>query len=45
MNKKLSKLFDAYEGNLLNYFCGLSPQESKKFNQLKKLKKEQKNES
>jgi len=46
MDKKLSKLFDSYDGNLLNYFCGLSPKESKKFNQLKnQLKKEQKNEN
>ena len=34
MNKKLEKLFDDYEGNLLNYFCGLTPKESKKFNQM-----------
>jgi len=39
MDEKLSKLFDSYDGNLLNYFCGLSPKESKKFNQLKKEKK------
>ena len=45
MNKKLSKLFDSYDGNLLNYFCGLSPEESKKFDQLKKKQKEQKNEN
>jgi len=32
--KKLIKLADQYEGNLLNYFCGLSPIESKRFNKL-----------
>ena len=32
----LDKLSDAYEGNLLNYFCGLTPEESRKFNKLKK---------
>ena len=31
-NKELDKLSDDYEGNLLNYFCGLTPQESKQFN-------------
>tara|TARA_R100000700_G_scaffold28566_1_gene35398 strand:- start:10 stop:144 length:135 start_codon:yes stop_codon:yes gene_type:complete len=36
MNEKLKKLFDDYEGNLLNYFAGLTPSQSKKFNQLKK---------
>jgi len=40
MNEKLNKLFDDYEGNLLNYFAGLTPSQSKKFNQLKrKIKK------
>ena len=40
MNEKLNKLFNDYEGNLLNYFAGLTPSESKKFNQLKrKIKK------
>ena len=24
--------WDDYEGNLLNYFCGMTPQESKEFN-------------
>ena len=38
--KKLIKIADQYEGNLLNYFCGLSPKESKAFN---KLVKENKN--
>ena len=35
-NSQLDKLSDAYEGNLLNYFCGLTPEESRKFNKLKK---------
>ena len=39
MKKRLKKLFKAYDGNLLNYFAGLTPNESKKFNQLKKIKK------
>ena len=36
MKKSLKKLFKAYDDNLLNYFAGLTPNESKKFNQLKK---------
>jgi len=36
MNKRLKKLFKAYDGNLLNYFAGLTPDQSKKFNELKK---------
>tara|TARA_R100001129_G_scaffold7868_1_gene5765 strand:- start:153 stop:287 length:135 start_codon:yes stop_codon:yes gene_type:complete len=43
MDKELEKLFDDYEGNLLNYFCGLTPKESKKFNQMIKKSKETKN--
>ena len=43
MKKDLKKLFDDYEGNLLNYFCGLSPSESKRFNKLIKDNKENKN--
>ena len=35
-NSNLDKLSDAYEGNLLNYFCGLTPEESRKFNKLQK---------
>ena len=39
MNESLKKLFKDYDDNLLNYFCGLSPIESKKFNKtLKKIK-------
>ena len=40
LSKDLEKLFDEYDGNLLNYFCGLSPKQSKAFN---KLLKENKN--
>ena len=35
-NSKLDKLFDSYEGNLLNYFAGLTPKESKQFNKLQR---------
>jgi len=35
-NKQLDALFDSYEGNLLNYFSGLTPKESKQFNKLQK---------
>ena len=35
-NSKLDKLFDSYEGNLLNYFCDLTPEESRKFNKQQK---------
>ena len=39
MNKKLDSLFDSYEDNLLNYFSGLTPEESERFNkQQRKLK-------
>jgi hypothetical protein len=38
MNKELEKLFDQYEGNLLNYFCGLTPKQSKQFNKIKRRK-------
>ena len=45
MNESLKKLFKDYDDNLLNYFCGLSPIESKKFNDMKKkIKKGKKNE-
>ena len=43
MNKSLKKLFKDYDNNLLNYFCGLSPIESKKFNKTLKKVKENKN--
>ena len=32
----LDKLSDNYEGNLLNYFYGFTPEESRKFNKLKR---------
>ena len=35
-NKELDKLSDDYEGNLLNYFAGLTPKESKQFNKLQR---------
>ena len=35
-NKELDSLFDSYEGNLLNYFLGMTPEESRKFNKLKR---------
>ena len=31
-NANLKTLFNSYEGNLLNYFAGMTPNESKKFN-------------
>ena len=35
----LEKLFDNYEGNLLNYFSDMTPKQSKQFNEVqKKLK-------
>ena len=34
MDKKLLDLADQYEGNLLNYFCGMSPKQSKRFNRM-----------
>ena len=43
MDERLIKLADQYEGNLLNYFCGLSPEESKRFNKLIRDSKENKN--
>ena len=36
MNKDLENLADHYEGNLLNYFCGMTPKQSKKFNKMVK---------
>ena len=38
MDKNLEKLFDQYEGNLLNYFCGLTPKQSKQLNKIKRSK-------
>ena len=36
MNQNLSDIADQYEGNLLNYFCGMTPKQSKKFNKMKR---------
>ena len=36
MDERLIKLADQYEGNLLNYFCGMTPRQSKKFNKMVK---------
>ena len=36
MDERLIKLADQYEGNLLNYFCGMTPKQSKKFNKMVK---------
>ena len=32
----LDKIADQYEGNLLNYFCGMTPSQSRKFNKMKR---------
>ena len=34
MNKELFDLAERYEGNLLNYFCGMTPSESRTFNKM-----------
>ena len=34
MNKDLEKIADQYEGNLFNYFYGMSPKQSKNFNRM-----------
>ena len=39
MDKKLEKIADQYEGNLLNYFYGMTPEQSKKFNKMVKNSK------
>ena len=36
MSKEFEKLADQYEGNLLNYFCGMTPSQSKRFNKIVK---------
>ena len=36
MNQNLSDIADQYEGNLLNYFYGMTPEQSKKFNKMKR---------
>ena len=42
MNKELFDLADRYEGNLLNYFCVMTPQESRRFNKMVKDAKRKK---
>jgi len=42
ISKELIELADQYEGNLLNYFCGMSPKQSKKFNKMVKQSKKKK---
>ncbi len=42
MDRHLLDLADQYEGNLLNYFCGMSPKESKRFNKMIKDNKRRK---
>jgi len=39
--KDFEKLADQYEGNLLNYFCGMTPKQSKAFNKMVKDAKKQ----
>ena len=34
--------WDDYEGNLLNYFCGMTPKQSKQFNKMIKNNKRSK---
>ena len=34
MDKELLEIADQYEGNLLNYFVGMTPKESKRFNKM-----------
>ena len=36
MDRELEKLADQYEGNLLNYFRGMTPEQSKAFNKMRK---------
>tara|TARA_Y100000310_G_scaffold280521_1_gene300322 strand:- start:367 stop:531 length:165 start_codon:yes stop_codon:yes gene_type:complete len=38
-DKEFKKLFKDYEGDLLNFFAGLSPQASKKFNKKERERK------
>ena len=40
--KDFEKLADQYEGNLLNYFCGMTPKQSKAFNKMVRDAKKQK---
>ena len=36
MDKELFDLAERYEGNLLNYFYGMTPKQSKKFNKMRR---------
>ena len=36
MDKNLEKIADQYEGNLLDYFYGMTPNQSKKFRKMLK---------
>ena len=36
MDKELLEIADQYEGNLLNYFVGMSQKQSKKFNKMER---------
>ena len=40
--KDFEKLADQYEGNLFNYFYGMTPKQSKAFNKMVKDAKKQK---
>ena len=42
MNKELFDLAERYEGNLLNYFCDMTPEESRRFNKMVKDAKRKK---
>ena len=42
MSQEFLDLADQYEGNLLNYFCGMTPQESRRFNKMVKDAKRKK---
>ena len=41
--ESLDELFALYDDNLLNYFAGMSPSESKRFNKMMKNHKRRKN--
>jgi len=36
IGQDLDDLADQYEGNLLNYFCGMTPEQSRRFNKMKR---------
>ena len=42
MDKELLEIADQYEGNLLNYFYGMTPKESKRFNKMVRDSKKKK---